>query len=726
MTRLFDGLYVCSINTFPMTKAVFASAQKLLSVIACKVLISAGAMAFSELLLQSFWHGFLGGMGFAVAAVEDHTSELNTALRPPPERPHRDRSEGFSAPEPAEIWECEVVVVGGSLGGVAAATHSMKSGATTCLIGLAPWLGGQISSQGVSALDQSLAMRDRQNFSPSWQNFKDLIHQQPVELPPWSNLPSPMLVKDLNRCWVSNLCFPPKVGVTAVLQSLKTAAQNAPRSQWLAATAFKGADFDSSGREITAIYGVHRIPKISTYVPLGRPSQEIQSWYSWHPDSVFEKIPIRLQAPSGKRLMVIDATDTGELIGWAGIPYRLGSDSQEMTGEPSSPETPNPECTQAFTFPFALTLKYDQGASLAKLAEVESDFDEQVHLQQFDLEQHTMFKNESLFQYRRIISRIDSFAFPSLGDTTLINWNRGNDWNWMDPPLILTPEKLIHSGQHQNWMGGLSTLALQRAETHALLFARWLIEEQAQPKFPLAYLSGAESPLGTQSGLSMMPYIREGRRILGRSAYGQKQFMIREQDLRIDMRGGRDFSTTAVGLTHYAVDIHGCRYRNGMPSGEAGSAPAGEKLVRPTLLPLESLIPQGVDNLLVGGKGIAVTHIANASTRIHYGEWSIGAAAGATAGWLVAEHDMEMNPADIVPAGLMQPLQGHLVQLGLRFTWKSGWVPPFWLQRLHERISLLPIRRLVKNVVMILVLLALVLAAPGVYRKFRRLCNKGL
>ena len=37
------------------------------------------------------------------------------------------------APEDAEVWECEVAVVGGSLGGVAAAYHSMKTGATTCL-----------------------------------------------------------------------------------------------------------------------------------------------------------------------------------------------------------------------------------------------------------------------------------------------------------------------------------------------------------------------------------------------------------------------------------------------------------------------------------------------------------------------------------------------------------------------------------------------------------------
>lgn len=709
-----------------MRITAFLSAQKSLPVVMGRLLGAISLLLASEILPQVFWHR-AAYTGMAVfATTESKPPSPSSESDSPLEQLNRDRPSLLPAPKPAEIWECEVVVVGGSLGGVAAAAHAMQSGATTCLIELAPWLGGQISSQGVSALDQSLAMRDRQNFSPSWQAFKDRIRQQPVELPAWSNLPSPQLVEDLNRCWVSNLCFPPKAGATAALQQLQAAANNAPDSQWLTSTAFKGAEFDQSGRKITAIYGVHRIPKEDTYVPLGRPSQEIASWYAWQSDQVFEKVPIRLQAPEGKELMVIDATDTGELIGWAGVPYRLGSDSKAMTGESNSPEAPNPDCTQAFTFPFVLTLKYDRGVSLTELADVKSDIDEQVHLQQFDLEQHTMFKGESLFQYRRIISRIDSFAYPSLGDMTLINWNRGNDWNWMNPPLILTEEKLIHAGQHQNWMGGLSTVALQQAETHALIFARWLMENHAQPKFPLSYLSGPDSPLGTQSGLSMMPYIREGRRILGRPAYGQEHFMIREQDLRIDMSGGRDFSATAVGLTHYAVDIHGCRYRDGTPSGEAGSAPAGEQLVRPTLIPLESLIPRDVDNLLVGGKGIAATHIANASIRIHYGEWSIGAAAGATAGWLITEHNTEITPADIIPNNLMESLQQHLVQQGLRFTWRSGWNPPFWLQRIHERVSRLPIKRLVKHSLIFLGLVGLALLSAVAYRKFKRLENRNL
>lgn len=571
-------------------------------------------------------------------------------------------------PQPQETWECSVIVVGGSLGGVAAASHAMQSGAKTCLIELSPWLGGQISSQGVSAVDESLAMRAKQNFSSSWSNFKQLIKQQPVDISAGAN--TFLQVKDINSCWVGTLCFPPKAGAAAAEKLLKSSSKKAPGSRWGTEIAFKGAEFDSTGKRITAIYAVRRIPRDRNYVPKGRLSQELTSWYSWNSDRIFEKVPIRLVAPPNKRAIVIDATDTGELVAWAGIPYRLGSESRVTTGELHASPKDNPECTQAFTFPFVLAIQDDGGSSRKQLANIQPGISRAEHRREYSLEGFPMFAGRSFFNYRRLVSltRNNPFvATPSAGDMTLVNWNRGNDWSWMNPPLILTEKLLAESGQHQNWMGGISLNALKDAENHALLFSQWLMETQAKKSFPLAHLSGADSPMGTVSGLSMMPYIREGRRILGRIAYGQNQFMMREADLRTDVSGGRNFSKTAVALTHYDIDLHGCRDRNWKPSNEATSAPAREFVIRPTFIPLESLIPQQIDNLLIGGKSIAVTHIVNSVTRIHYSEWGIGAAAGATAGWLQTQPNV--TPAEIVPQKLMPRLQQNLKKQGLRLSW---------------------------------------------------------
>lgn len=571
-----------------------------------------------------------------------------------------------------ETWECQVAVVGGSLGGIAAAAHAMELGAQTCLIEVTPWLGGQISSQGVSALDESLLMRRRNSLSQSWTQFRQLLKQQTVDLPDWSPGSKTRLVRDINRCWVGTLCFPPEAGAVAAEALLKQELPHAPNSRWSTMTAFKGAEFDVTGREITAVYGVRRIPRNPDYVPKGRLSGELAEWYSWSPTEAYDRVPVKLHPPAGESMLVIDATDTGELIGWAQVPYRLGSEAKATMGEPNGAGFDNPECTQAFTYPFALAIHNDNGDSLAALERLQTTYGVHEHKSVFDLEGFPFFGGKSVFHYRRIVSHTRNdpyYGAPSPGDISMINWNRGNDWNWMDPPLILQHEDLEASGQYQNWMGGVSQSALKFGEDHALMFARWLMETQSTEGYPLAYLYGSDSPMGTLSGLSMVPYIREGRRILGRPAYGQEAFMIRENDLRYNFPDQRNFGATSVGLTHYAIDIHGCRYRNWFPSGDAVSAPAQEPAVKPLQIPLESLIPQGVDNLLVGGKSIAVTHIANASTRVHYGEWQIGAAAGVTAGWLASSDAPVETPAEIIPAGDMSSLQQLMRREGLRLGW---------------------------------------------------------
>lgn len=573
-------------------------------------------------------------------------------------------------PAPQETWECEVVVVGGSLGGVAAASHAMEAGARTCLIELAPWIGGQVSAQGVSALDESRRLLQSQEKSDSWSDFKDVIRQQPLKLPNQPVYASLKTVEDVNSCWVGRLCFPPKAGVQAVQQWLKTAAKQAPNSRWQGNIAFKGAEFDETGRQITAIYAVRRTPRQPDYLPTGHLSKELVSWYSWSNDEVFTKTPIKLQAPAGQRMLVIDATDTGELVGWAGVPYRLGAESRAMTKEKNAAKVTNPACTQAFTYPFVLAIQDDRNKSLqTALGQIKSDFPEAEHQKAFNMEGFPMFDGKSFFNYRRIVSaELDDpfYGRSDAGDMTLVNWNQGNDWGVMNPPLVQSERQLRIDRQQTNWMGGLNTVALWHGESHALYFAKWLLQTQATSEHPLTFLAGADSPMGTQSGLSMLPYFREGRRIIGRPAYGQKEFQIREADIREDMSGARDFSKTAVALVHYAIDIHGCRDRNGGPSWEAASAPIQEDYVRPLQVPLESLIPVGVDNLLIGGKSLAVTHIANAATRVHYSEWSIGAAAGSTAGWLLQKAPANLAPADIVPQGKIGQLQAYLVSHGQR------------------------------------------------------------
>src|SRR5260370_8268811 len=49
---------------------------------------------------------------------------------------------------------CDVLVVGGVTGGVAAVLAAARGGCSVCLVEETDWLGGQLTSQGIAALDE--------------------------------------------------------------------------------------------------------------------------------------------------------------------------------------------------------------------------------------------------------------------------------------------------------------------------------------------------------------------------------------------------------------------------------------------------------------------------------------------------------------------------------------------------------------------------------------------
>jgi hypothetical protein len=71
----------------------------------------------------------------------------------------------------------------------------------------------------------------------------------------------------------------------------------------------------------------------------------------------------------------------------------------------------------------------------------------------------------------------------------------------------------------------------------------------------------------------------------------------------------------------------------------------------PFQIPLRAMIPQRIDNLLVAGKAIAVSHIASAAYRVHSYEWSSGAAAGTVAAFAL---DQKIMPFQLVQEPLVQ------------------------------------------------------------------------
>jgi hypothetical protein len=268
-------------------------------------------------------------------------------------------------------------------------------------------------------------------------------------------------------------------------------------------------------------------------------------------------------------------------------------------------------------------------------------------------------------------------------------------------------------------MGGLRTESLRQAEEKAQGYFYWLVagttdsrlgDGVKQPQPNNRYLTGLDSPMGTVHGLSKYPYMREGRRLIGRPAYGYPQgFSVWEidisrrdykddyyrqtlsekmyRDLRTALSGLEAFSVISgkklpeevtrrtrssiypdsVGIGHYAIDFHPCMTKS-PPEAPGNSEREGERqgagLAYPFQIPLRAMIPQKIDNMLVAGKSIATSHIAAAAYRVHSFEWSSGAAAGTTAAFALSNGIAPYQLVDEVPRQepQLQALQKQLEQ----------------------------------------------------------------
>ena len=104
--------------------------------------------------------------------------------------------------------EYDVIIVGGGAGGTSAAIQSARNGAKTLLIEKTNWLGGMLTSAGVSAIDGNYNLP-----SGFWGEFKDSLVSHYGDL------------ESLKTGWVSNVLFEPKVG-NEILKSIAKNEKN--------------------------------------------------------------------------------------------------------------------------------------------------------------------------------------------------------------------------------------------------------------------------------------------------------------------------------------------------------------------------------------------------------------------------------------------------------------------------------------------------------------------
>ena len=278
-------------------------------------------------------------------------------------------------------------------------------------------------------------------------------------------------------------------------------------------------------------------------------------------------------APRKVDWFVIEATETGELIVLADVPYELGLDPRSPLN-PSSPVLErDPYCTQGFTYTFAM-----ERTAEPQTYEVPEFYATYEPYYSWEKERDALKTPQDhfdfVFTYRRLWNasprseaKIFGVPRPGVGDISMQNWTWGNDYRpgtELDN-LILTEEQLQASGQLEpgGWLGGLRTETLHKGEENAIGFFYWLTtgttdsqigDSWKDPDPYNIYLKGLDSPMGTAHGLSKYPYIREARRIIGRPSPGYDTgFMISEIDFSWNDFGAEFYQETLDPRTYASM-----------------------------------------------------------------------------------------------------------------------------------------------------------------------------
>ncbi len=595
---------------------------------------------------------------------------------------------------------CDILIVGGGTGGCAAALQACAMagewGVTRVVMTEETgWLGGQYTSQGVTASDDnSLVERGRYTEGASELFFR--FHEGIRNIYRAKALDTARLTtrtgkgdtaaRRMETAWVKGTTF-------------------SPGNAWGSRMSFLPKDGVKVLDDMLAPYVKRKLLAIHrTTIPV-----EVLK----DGDTV---TGVRFRDTRNGRMMTIrakitlDATELGDLLPLSGTPWRIGIEASDDTKEPSlfdekgAPLYPEPMtgCVQSFTYPFALEWRPMGEDHRLPWSKRPKSYEANRH-------RFTMIDNKrwflmgrwndyassavteanrangttipipwipSFWTYRRMLdarildARIGPDLFPRyVNGAWKTDFDPDRDPQYFVPNWnhsLPAPGDVIEVNWNSNDFTGASIVdvspearedALTRAKELSLGFLFWLWYEaprdpadpKADPSVPAnwpkdpatgkttgyANLKFRPDVMGTRDGLSMYPYIRESRR-------ARALYTIRQQDLLAPRtERARRFHDT-VGTGHYFLDIHRCdmgcdrkRDINFKHVQLSDGSFAGENSSGRFQIPYGALVPETTDGLLLAAKNIGLTRIAASTYRLHPVEFQIGQAAGAAAAMCV-------------------------------------------------------------------------------------------
>lgn len=537
--------------------------------------------------------------------------------------------------------ETDILIVGGGTGGVAAALAAAECGARCIVTETTDWIGGQLTSQAVPPDENQWI--ETFGGTVRYQAFREKVRAWYRRHARLTSAAAAEQRLNPGGGWVSRLCVSPRIAHDVLREMLEPYVANG------------------------------RVQVLTGSSPLRATVEG---------DRV-KSVEFRLTAASGVRECsicapwILDATELGDLYALAGVEHSVGAEAANDHGEMHGrQDRADPMDQQAFSWCFAMEHRKGEDHTIPRpgrygfwrnyLPEmtpawcgplfswtVPSHNDAGCRTFPFHPWPQACPANEwDMWRYRRIVDA--SIHQPSEGhdypDVCLVNWVQMDYWL---KPLLNVPSDVAEA-------------ALREAREQSLCLLHWLQTEAPHADgmgagFPGLRLRGDE--LGTKDGFAMAPYIREPRRLQARTIVHEGHIGVEQR--KAEGRTGMDVLPLgvgekfedSVGIGHYTLDLH--------PST------AGRNSVyvpaTPFRIPLGSLIPIRVRNLIAAGKGIGVTHVTNGCYRMHAVEWNIGESAGHLAAWCLSKG---LEPAQIhESAERTKEFQADLTSAGVRLSW---------------------------------------------------------
>ncbi|MDF2661546.1 MAG: FAD-dependent oxidoreductase, partial [Paenibacillus sp.] len=380
--------------------------------------------------------------------------------------------------------KADIVIIGGSLGGCAAALAAARLGKTVVMTEETEWIGGQLTSQAVPPDEHHWI--ETFGCTASYRRFRNGVRNYYRQHVPLSLEAAALPHFNPGNAKVSRISHDPRVALAVLLEML---APYTLSGRVVVLTRCRPESAETDGDRVRSVTVRHSLTDSRTV----------------------------LFAP-----YFLDATDCGDLLPLTGTEYVTGAESQSETNERHALVGPaNPQDMQAITHCFVVdylegeTHTIDKPNDYAFWRSYRPDFwpDQFLSLSgvrpstlepvRYDLfpgkQGLTFWEGFSLVSYRRLADKTLFADGTFAGDVTVVNWPQ-NDYFLGSIIDVDEAEKARN---------------LQRAKELSLSLLYWLQSEAPRPDGGCGYpgFRLRRDVFGTEDGMALYPYIRESRRI---------------------------------------------------------------------------------------------------------------------------------------------------------------------------------------------------------------------